>query len=190
MKKYILKRILLIIPVVLGVTFIIFMIMNITPSSPGAIILGPTAPIEAIEAYDQSLGYDKPVLIRFFMYVRDLLHGDLGISFAYKTPVSELVFSRLGVTVLLSFSAVLVAAVIGIFVGVFSAVKQYSMLDKIASFVSLFLAAVPSFWLAMMLIYWIALKLGWLPAFGSDGIANFILPSLSLGIPYAASILR
>lgn len=191
MKKYVLKRLLLIIPVVIGVTFLIFFIMNLTPSSPGAIILGPSATAEEIEAYNISLGYDKPFIYRFFLYLYNMFfHADLGISYAYKTAVTELVFSRLADTVFLSFSAVCVAAVVGIIVGVASAVKQYSALDRGATFLSMLFAAIPSFWLAMLMIYVFALKLMWLPAFGADSLKNFILPAVSLGIPYAAQILR
>ena len=190
MKRYIVKRLVQIIPVILGVVFIIFFIMNLTPSSPGAAILGTQATDEEIAAYDASLGYDKPFVYRFGKYVVDMVQGDLGTSYAYKTSVTELVFSRLGVTVLLAFGAICVAAFLGIILGVFSAVKQYSMFDRIVTFVAMALAAIPSFWLAMLMIYYIGLKLQWLPAFGTDSLKHFIMPSISLGLPYAASILR
>ncbi len=190
MKRYIGKRLIQIIPVIFGVVALIFFFMNLTPSSPGAAILGTQATDEEIAAYDAALGYDKPVIYRFGLYVVNLLRGDLGISYSYKTPVLELVFSRLGVTVLLAFSGVCVAAFTGILFGVFSAVKQYSMFDRIATFCAMALAAVPSFWLAMLLIYYIGLQLGWLPVFGTDSLSCFILPAISLGLPYAASTLR
>lgn len=190
MKRYIGKRLIQIIPVVLGVVFIIFFFMNLTPSSPGAAILGAAATDEEIAAYDASLGYDKPMMYRYVKYIFDMLRGDLGISYAYKTPVTELVFSRMGVTVLMAFTAICVAALIGISMGVLSAVKQYSMFDRITTFIAMALAAIPSFWLAMALIYYVGLKLGWLPVFGSDSLKHFILPAISLGLPYAATILR
>lgn len=191
MGKYILRRFLTLIPVVMGVILLIFVIMSFSPSNPAQIILGPGATQEAIAALNTELGYDKPILYRYFKFLGDLVFkGDLGISYAYDTPVAKLVFERLGVTVFLSFSAVFVAAVVGILAGVVSAVKQYSASDRIITFVSLFLAATPSFWLAMMMIYYIALKLQLLPAYGSASLIHFILPSLSLGLPYAAQVLR
>ena len=190
MIRYIAKRLLHIIPVVLGVILIIFFFMNLTPSSPGAAILGPSATDAEIAAYDASLGYDKPMLYRFGLYIVNILKGDLGISYAYKTPVAELVFGRLGVTVLLAFSAICIAAFIGVIFGVLSAIKQYSVFDRIATFLAMALAAIPSFWLAMVLIYYVGLKLGWFPVFGSDSLRHFVLPAISLGLPYAATILR
>ena len=114
MLKYVLKRLVLFIPVILGVVFLIFFILNLTPSNPGATILGTSATPEEIAAYNAEVGADKPFLIRFGRYVAGIVQGDLGISYAYKTPVTELVFSRLFPTVMLSFSAMVVATVLGI----------------------------------------------------------------------------
>ncbi len=190
MLKYIIKRLILFIPVILGVTFLIFFILNLAPSNPGAAILGTNAKPEEIEAYNEMLGVNKPFLVRFVLYVAGMLRGDLGVSYAYKTPVTGLVFSRILPTVSLSFAAMCVATILGIIVGVASAVKQYSALDRTSTFFALLLAATPSFWLSMMCIYVFALKLRWFPAFGSDSIKHYILPAFSLGIPYAAGVLR
>lgn len=190
MLKYVLKRLVLLIPVILGVLFLIFFILNLTPSNPGAMILGTSATPEEIAEYNHMLGADRPFLVRFGLYVAGVVRGDLGTSYSYKTPVTELVFSRLFPTVMLSFSAMVVATVLGVVVGVASAVKQYSITDRVSTFLALLLAATPSFWLSMSCIFLFALKLGWFPAFGSDTPFHFVLPALSLGIPYAAGILR
>ena len=190
MLKYILKRLLLFIPVLLGVIFLVFFILNLTPSNPGAAILGSSATDEEIEAYNESIGYNKPFIQRYFMYVADLLRGDLGTSYAYKKPVADLVIDRIIPSLSLSFSAMLVASVIGITVGVLSAVKQYSAMDRVSTFAAMILAATPAFWLIMICIYVFALKLGWFPAFGNDTAFHYVLPAFSLGIPYSAGILR
>jgi len=188
--KYIAKRLLMMIPVLLGVVFLIFFILNLTPSNPGAVILGTDASAEDIAAYNAMLGADKPFLIRYCLYVVNMCKGDLGISYAYLQPVWDVIDDKILPSMFLSFSAMLVATILGVIVGVASAVKQYSALDKGATFFALLLAATPSFWLSMMGIFVFALKLGWFPAFGNETAYHFVLPALTLGIPYAAHTLR
>lgn len=191
MVKYVVKRLLLVIPVILAVTFIVFFIMGQTTSSPGEMAMGPMASKEDIEAFNESVGYYDPLLVQFFNYVKNIvLHGDMGTSYFYKAPVKDMVFGCLGITVGRAFMCIVFALVLGVVTGVIAAVKQYTFIERATTVAALFVAAVPSFCMAMVLIYAFALKLHWLPAFGVDSFACHILPTISLGLPYASRIMR
>lgn len=191
MLKYVFKRILLMIPILFGVAFIVFFIMDLTPSDPGSIILGVGAPQEAIDQLNHELGYDQPFFTRFFNYMRDLvLHFDMGTSYRSNRAVLEEVTSKLPVTILIAFWSMVIATIIGVPLGVLSAVKQYSVVDNVATTTALILAALPTFWLGMMLMTWFSLKLGWLPSNGIGTWKHYVLPTVGLGIPYAAQQLR
>lgn len=191
MIRYVVKRLLLTLPTLLCVALIVFGIMALTPGDPGSLILGPKASQESRAQLNHELGYDQPFLMRFFNYMTDLvLHGDMGVSYRTSAPVSKDIFGKLPVTVLVAFNAMFFATALGIPLGVLSAVRQYSLLDTIPTTLALFLAAVPAFWLGMMLMYLFSLKLGWLPSSGVGSPAHFILPMVSLGLPYAAQQLR
>lgn len=191
MVRYVIKRMLWIIPIILAVTFIIFFIMDLTPSNPAAIILGPQATEKQIEELNSRLGFDKPFFYRFAKYIYDIVvHRDMGSSYLWGRPVWNDIISRLPVTILISLNAIVVATLIGVPIGVISAVKQYSGLDQTVTASSLLFSAVPSFWLAMMLIYFFTLQLGLLPSSGVDTWTCYIMPAISLGIPYAAMELR
>lgn len=191
MARYVTKRIMWMIPIVLAVTFIIFFIMELTPGNPATIILGPQATVEQVNELNSKLGFDKPFLYRFAKYVYDIVvHRDMGNSYLWGRPVWNDIINRLPVTILISFNAMLVATLIGVPIGVISAVKQYSILDQVVTATSLLFSAVPSFWLAMMIIYFFTLTLGILPSSGIDTWRCYIMPAISLGIPYAAMELR
>lgn len=191
MIKYIVKRIFLMIPILLGVAFIVFSIMALTPSDPGSIILGTGATREAIDQLNHELGYDQPFFTRFLNYMKDLiLHFDMGTSYRSGRAVSTEIFVKLPVTVLIAFLGMLFATLIGVPLGVLSAVKQYSLADSISTFIAMILAAIPTFWLGMMLMKWFSLQLGWLPSSGIGTWKHFVLPTISLALPYAAQQLR
>lgn len=191
MLKFIIKRILLMIPILLGVAFVVFTILDMTPSDPASIILGAGAPQEAIDQLNHELGYDQPFFVRFFSYIEDLfLHFDMGTSYRSGRTVAEEIFSKLPVTILVAFLAMFFATLIGVPLGVLSAVKQYSAADKISTFIALILAAIPTFWLGMMLMTWFSLQLRWFPSSGIGSWKNFVLPTVGLALPYAAQQLR
>lgn len=191
MARYVIKRLLLVIPIVLAVTFLIFFIMELTPGNPATIILGPGATEEAIAALTEELGFDEPFFYRYLKYVYDIVvHQDMGDSYMWGKPVWNDIVSRLPVTIMISLNAMVVATLIGVPIGVISAVKQYSFLDQASTVISLFFSAVPAFWLAMMMIYLFSLVLGLLPSSGVTSWQSFIMPAFSLGIPYAAVVLR
>ena len=191
MIRYSIKRLLFMIPILFAVAFVIFALMETMPGTPATIILGPQATQEAIDLLNEQLGHDRHFMYRFGRYMFNaIINRDLGISYVWGRPVWPDIVSRLPVTFLIAFNAMVVSSVIGIIVGVLSAVKQYSLFDKTATVISLFLSAVPSFWLAMLLIYFFALVVGVLPSSGAGSWRHFVMPAFSLGIPFAAWQLR
>jgi peptide/nickel transport system permease protein len=188
--KFVGKRLLLLIPTILGVTFIVFSIMSLTPGDPGRLILGQNAPQEAVNQLNAQLGYDRPFLIRFGNYVFNAIRGDFGTSYRTSRPVFEAIFIRFPTTAKLAFSGVILSVLIGIPLGILSAVKQYSAMDMISTVSAMFMAAIPGFWLGLMLIIVFSLRLGWLPSNGIGSVRHYILPAVTVAIPGAAGILR
>jgi len=181
----------MIIPILLGVALVIFFILQLTPGDPGTMILGAGGDQTAIDRLNEELGYNRPVLERFFSYLYNVVFKlDFGSSYRTRLPVIDNIRGRIPVSITLAFSTILFASVIGIPIGVLSAVKQYSLLDTEPTVISLFMAALPGFWLGMMMMYFFSLKLGWLPSNGVGSWQHFILPVVSLGLPYAAQELR
>jgi peptide/nickel transport system permease protein len=191
MIKYIIKRIILIIPILLGVSFLVFTILSFTPGDPASIILGNGADQEAIDQLNKELGYDRPFIERYLSYVSDIaLHLDFGFSYRTRLPIRQELIDRLPVSFRLAFFAVILACAIGIPVGILTAVKQYSVLDTAPTLTALVFAAFPTFWLGMILLYIFSLRLGWLPSYGAMGWYHFILPVVGLGLPEAATLMR
>lgn len=177
MWKYILKRIVLLIPVVFGVTILVFGIMNLKPGDPGRMVLGVEASEEAIAAYNEKLGMNKPFLVRYWDFLSNILfHGDFGNSWYSQEPVLPELLELLPVTLRLCIIAILCGTLIGIPLGVFSAVKQYSIGDRIVSVFGMLMASVPSFWLALVLALIFSAKLRLLPNFGIGTWKHYVMP--------------
>lgn len=191
MGKFVLKRLLYMIPVLLGVAFLVFAILSLTPGDPGTIILGITAKPEDIASLNEQFGYNKPFLIRFFSYIKDILfHFSLGESYQTREPVINDIMARFPNTLKLTIFSMSLSAVIGISLGIVSAVKQYSALDHICVITALVFACIPGFWLGLMLMMLFSLKLGWLPSYGAESLRHFILPTLTVSMTSAAGLLR
>lgn len=191
MGKFILKRLLYMIPVLLGVAFLVFAILSLTPGDPGTIILGITAKPEDIASLNEQFGYNKPFLIRFFSYIKDIvLHFNLGVSYQTREPVINDIMAKFPNTLKLTIFSMSLSAIIGISFGIISAVKQYSALDHICVVTALVFACIPGFWLGLMLMMLFSLKLGWLPSYGAESLKNFILPTLTVSMTSAAGLLR
>jgi len=150
--KYVIKRLLLMIPILLGVILIVFTIMNVTPGDPGRQMLGMSAPQEAVDALNEALGYNDPFPIRLLNYLKDLVRLDFGNSYRTNQPVFDEIINRFPVTLKLAIGTMILTILIGIPLGVLAAVRQYSKLDMISTFTALLLAAAPSFWLALLMI--------------------------------------
>lgn len=191
MQKYIARRLLLFIPVILGVVFIVFTLLAITPGDPAKMVLGQGATPETVEAMRHQMGLDQPFLVRFFNYLKDLvLHLDIGISYSTKMPVMDSIRAALPYTVRLAFCAVIVGMIFGIPVGIISAIKQYSVFDNISMILALIGLSMPVFWLGLLLIIFFSVNLRWLPSSGFDTIKEMILPSLALGAQSVAIFAR
>lgn len=192
MYKYVLKRLAFLVPTILGVTFIIFAVINITPGDPGRAALGPSAPQADVDDYNEMIGYNKPFLEKYVNYIKNAVtKGDFGTSYFTKQPVFDEILPRFLLTIKLSIGGVLLAALIGVPLGILAAVKQYSLMDTIPSIVSFFIAAVPSFVLGTVLLYAFALKLNVLPSHGTEGgWISYIMPVIAIAIPPAAQNMR
>lgn len=190
MLKYILGRVLLIIPTLILVVFVIFIILNITPGDPGRIILGIQASQESVDEINAMLGMDRPLMVRFGNYLLDALRLDFGTSYRSRIPVFDEIMPRFPTTLTLAILAVAASALIGIPLGIISAVRKYSILDYSLTVSSLFIAAVPPFFLALILMLIFALWLGILPSSGIGSIRHFVLPVLTLALPMAAFLAR
>jgi peptide/nickel transport system permease protein len=191
MYKYVIKRLLFLIPTILGVTFIILAIMNATPGDPGRAILGVNALQADVDAYNHALGYDQPFLKKYVNYIVNVVtKGDFGISYFTKQEVFHEIWPRYVLTIKLSFLGVILAALIGVPLGICSAVKQYSLLDTIPSLLSFFIAAIPGFVLGMVFLYVFSLKLNLLPSYGATTLKHYIMPVMALAIPPAAQNMR
>lgn len=190
MAKYIVKRMLIVIPTMLAVILIVFLLMNLTPSDPASIILGPNATPEAKAQLNHEFGYDRPVIVRYADYIVSLVQGDMGITYTTGRDVISEILMRLPVTLKLASSGILLAIILGVPLGIIAAVKRYSIFDILGTATSMLMASVPGFWFGLMLILLFALKLGLLPSYGNASAAHYILPTLTLALPVAASILR
>ena len=191
MARYIIKRLLWMIPVVLGVLLIVFFISYITPGDPVKIILGSNYTEEMYEAKTQELGLDKPFLVQYGRDVADLVRkGSMGTSYTYGQPVSAQIVSRIGITMEIGLLGVLLTIIIGVPIGVVSATKQYSVLDYSVTTLSTLFAAMPNFWLALLCILLFSLKLGWLPATGFGTWKQLVLPVVTNALTSVAVVAR
>ena len=190
MSRYILKRLLMLIPVILGVSFVVFFIMSLAPGDPVTIIAGAGADETTLEAVRQELGLDQPLLVQYARYMSGLLRGDLGQSYLSNRSVFEEYVTKLPATLELTLWSMLIAVGISLPIGILSAVKQYSLLDNAGMVVALLGVSMPNFWLGLMLIIVFSLHLGWLPSGGSDGFSSIILPAITVGTGLAALITR
>lgn len=190
MKKYIFKRILLLIPVLLGVSFLVFSIMSLTPGDPAQLILGENAPREAIEQLRDKMGLNSPFFIQYLTFVKNALMGDFGISYSTGRPVFEEIFSRFPNTLLLTILGTIIAILIGVPLGILSATKQYSLIDSISMIAALIGASMPVFWLGLMFILLFSVNLRWFPSGGFDSWKSVVLPAFTSGIIYAGVITR
>jgi len=195
MGKYIFKRMLMLIPVVLGISFVVFSIMSLTPGDPAQLILGESASAEALEAKREELGLNDPFLVQYVRYASNAMRGDFGRSYSTNVPVIQEIMARFPNTLALTICAVILAILIGIPIGVFTSVRQYSLWDSGIMLLTLIGVSMPVFWLGLMLILQFALNWNWLPAVGQpswsiNGLRALVLPTLSLGISTAAIITR
>ncbi len=163
MTRYVIKRLLMLVPVLLGVSMFVFLVLHLLTTDPAALMLGQHATTQQVEALREQLGLNDPLYVQFGRFLWDLLHGDLGHSLMTKAPVTTEMLARFPATIELAFAAILLATIVGITVGVISAVKQYSIFDYFSMVGALAGVSMPIFWLGLMMIILFSVNLGWLP---------------------------
>lgn len=190
MVTYTIRRLLLFIPVLLGVTLLVFAIAEVTPGDPVMIMLGTRATPERVAALRSELRLDDPFVERYVRFVFNALQGDLGRSIRGQTPVIEEIMSRLPNTIELTVAAIILVAAIGIPAGVYSGFYQGNAVDKVTRVISLLGLSIPSFWLAIILIIIFGVNLKWISVTGGSGLKNLILPAFTLAVGPAAVLTR
>ena len=181
MFRYILKRLLYAIPVFLGITFVIYTLINLAPGGPLSVLAASgEMSLSDLEALKISMGLDKPIVIRYFIWLGDLLHGDFGISYRTSQEVSLMISQRIMPSLMLTGTGILAALLVGVPLGIISAYKPNSVWDHISTFISFIGASVPNFFLSLLLIYVLAVKLKWFPTSGmqSSGMSGNLLDLL------------
>lgn len=200
MGGYILKRLISAIPVLFGITIIVFLIMSLIPGDPATAILGSYATPENVEKLNRDLGLDKPMVQRYFIWLANMLTGDFGRSFSLNRPVIDEVLERFNATLILAGTAFVLCSILGVLAGVVSAARQYALADKAITLVVLVGISVPSFFLGMMMILLFAVNLRWLPVSGMyaiygggdlpDLLHHLIMPALALATVATGVIAR
>ena len=190
MTLFILKRLAQIIPVTLGVTLVVFLIMQMIPGDPAIILAGEGASQETVAELRENLGLNKPLAVQYTDYIKNLLQGDMGNSLKNNQPVFEEITSRLPITIELAFYSILITIVLGLIAGIISAIRTYSLMDVGLMVVALLGISLPSFWLGILLMYVFSVQLHWLPVAGWDSAKHIILPAVTLGAGGAAIVAR
>jgi peptide/nickel transport system permease protein len=190
MIRFLTRRLLLTIPVLVGVATLVFTLIHLVPGDPAQAMLGDTAPPAELTDLRAKLDLDKPLLVQYGHFVVGLTRGDLGTSFRYGTPVRAEIAQRLGPTMELALAAMAVALVVALPLGVVAALYRNRAIDRAATTLSLAGMAMPNFWLGPLLAILFAVKLGWLPVSGTGSWDHLILPALTLGGALAAVTTR
>lgn len=190
MFRYIIKRILLLIPILLGVSAIIFALKTVTPGDPARQILGNDATEEQVEAKREELGLNDPVIVQYVRYIAGVCHGDFGESYRTGEPVLSEILPRLATSAKITLGAVAIGAILGVLLGIISALKKYTWVDSLVLVISMFFQSVPEFVVALVLIMIFAVNLHVLPATGITSWTGYILPMCCIGLSSVASYTR
>jgi len=210
MTVFLIRRLVALVPVLVGVSTIVFAFLHLTPGDPAQLMLGDSASRESVELLRAELGLDKPLYVQYGVFLANLARGDLGRSITQRQPVIRLIGIRLPATVELASVAILIALVIGISIGVLAALNQNTVIDYLASVLSVLGMSVPVFYLGLLLILTFGLNLGWFPVSGRstpllptlfeflsgrpqpllDALRHIFLPALTLGLTFSALIAR
>ncbi|RIE06877.1 ABC transporter permease [Candidatus Cryosericum terrychapinii] len=191
MRNYIIRRLLLLILVLWGVTLVTFILMHVVPGDPAKVLLGKLSGNEVlVTKLRHQLGLDKPLIVQYFEFVKGILRGNLGNSYKFKASVMSLILERMPATIKLTFGALIIGLLVGLSSGIISAVRRYSVWDTFSMLFAFIGVSMPVFWLAMLLQLLFAVKLGWFHVSGFEGLRDLILPSVTLGLIYSASIAR
>jgi peptide/nickel transport system permease protein len=197
---YVGKRLIATIPILLGLSVIVFAMMALIPGDPATAILGSYATPENVARLNSQLGLDKPLVEQYFIWLGNLLQGDMGRSYALNRPVADEVFERFGATLILAGTALILCSIFGLIAGIAAAVHQFGWTDRIMTFLVLIGISTPSFWLGLLLIMLFAVELKWLPASGMfaiyggggplDLLKHLAMPAITLAVVATAVIAR
>ncbi|MDQ4077936.1 MAG: ABC transporter permease, partial [Chloroflexota bacterium] len=197
MTRYVIRRVLLLIPVLLGVSLLAFMVLHLAPGDAAQFLAGPQATAEDLARIRRQMGLDRPLYVQYLDFLGGVVTGDLGESIQRRQPVTEMLAERYPNTIRLAIASILVAILIGVPSGIISAIRRGSAVDHASLVVSLLGISMPGFWLGLMLILLFAVRLQWLPAAGFAhpwwswaGIKSMILPAFTLGAGGAALTAR
>jgi peptide/nickel transport system permease protein len=190
MTKFIIKRLLMMIPIVLGLSFIVLLLLELTPGDPARMMLGTQATPERIAALRDTLGLDDPILVRYINFLGQIIHGDFGTSFMTKRPVFAEMMMRLPYTLILVGISLAVSVACGIPLGVYAATHHNTWKDNGAMFLSLFFVSMPVFWFALLLVRFFGVELQWLPLSGIDSWQSWVLPIVATSLGFVATIAR
>ncbi|UIO43989.1 ABC transporter permease [Brevibacillus brevis] len=187
---YITRRLLQMIPVLLGVVLVVFLIMQMVPGDPAVLLAGEGASAETIAKMRTQLGLDQPIMVQYAQYVVNVFQGDLGTSLRSNLPVWDEIMARLPATIELAVASIFVTVVLGMIAGIISATKQYSAADITIMVIALLGVSLPSFWLGLSLIYTFSVKLQLFPVAGWGTWKHMVLPAITLGTAGAAIVAR
>ena len=190
MLKYIGKRLLMLIPVMLGIIFIVLVLIDITPGDPARMMLGVQATQEQVEALRDELGLNDPFVVRYVRYIWNIMHGDFGSSLLTNRPVLDEMLARFPYTLMLVAISLCISVCVGIPIGIFAASNQNSLKDNFAMFLALFCVSMPSFWFALMMIREFAVQNRWLPLSGVTSWKGWIMPCVAQALGFTAIIAR
>ncbi|MGI6332532.1 MAG: ABC transporter permease [Zhaonellaceae bacterium] len=190
MIRFIIQRLLQLIPAILISSFIIFFAMNLTGGDPAMIIAGDKASAERIEQVREEYGFNDPVPVQYIRYMAGLVRGDMGISYVTNKDVFKSFMARLPATMELAFASVFFAVLLSIPLGIYTAINQNTWKDNLGMVFALFGVSMPNFWLGLILILFFSLRLGWFPSGGRSGIISVVLPAATVGLGLAALITR
>lgn len=190
MVSYIIRRLIIMIPVLIGITMVSFVMVHLVPGNPAEIMAGVGASAQDIHNIELQLGLDKPLWYQYLEFLGRIAHGDLGTSVNTQLPVTMEIKQTLPVTATLALCSTILSVVLGLSAGIISGVRKGGVSDSAATVISLFDLSMPSFWLGLMMIFVFSGRLRWLPAAGWNGISSIILPSITLGAATIAIVAR
>ncbi|MCY4355584.1 MAG: ABC transporter permease [Truepera sp.] len=190
MALFLLRRLLAFIPLLLGMSVVVFLILQILPGDPAAIIGGQFATQEDIAEIREDLGLNRPLPVQYATFLRKLVTFDLGTSYATRRPVAEMISRRYPATISLAFAAMAIALTLGTLAGMIAASTRNSAWDLLTMLASQAGISIPGFWLGLLLIYYFSVQLGWFPTSGLSGPRYYVLPALALSVFSMAFIAR
>lgn len=190
MHKFILRRIVEIIPILIVVSIVTFLFIHLIPGDPARLVAGKDATLEEVENVRHDLGLNKPIVVQYFDYMKNMIQGNLGTSLTTGLPVIDMFKTRFMPSIYLTFFAMIWATIFGLLMGVLSSVFKNKWPDYFGMIVAVSGISIPGFWLGLLLIQFFSVQLGWLPTGGIDSLKSYVLPSITLGAGIMSMIAR